>query len=103
MRFHLIRCAVPGRRPAGSPPREAVEDKRSTVSYEDTVIDSAVLAHVVLERPGGNTIPQLARALGFERSSVEDAVHGLIDSQLLRMDGARVLPYRSFGREKMDP
>jgi len=70
------------------------------VSYDDLLVESAVLAFVIGERPGGVTIPELSRLLNAERGedgeddAVERAVRELVRARLLRCAGGLLLPQR---------
>ena len=55
-------------------------------SWDDTVAESAVLAHVVNERPEGVTTSEIARALGLDLERAERAVAALTAADVLGTD-----------------
>jgi hypothetical protein len=65
---------------------------------EDIRVESAVLAHIVVERPEGVIIPMLALRFsaefdqGSSGSAVERAVRELVCDGRLRMQGGKVVP-----------
>lgn len=57
-------------------------------------MESTVLAHILCECPGGETIPVLSWLLSpsEEGDLVERAVRELVRARLLRIEGGRVVP-----------
>lgn len=78
--------------------RRRIERRAERRPAEDIRVESAVLAHIVVERPEGVIIPMLALRFGaeFDQGSsglaVERAVRELVRDGRLRMQGGRVVP-----------
>ncbi len=60
-------------------------------AWADIVAESAVLAHVVNERPGA-TVAEIATALGIDRDRAERGTAALIERRLLEERSGHIVP-----------
>lgn len=63
----------------------------SPLAWNDTVVESAVLAHVVNERFGGASTSELALSLDLDFEVAERAVKALTGLGLLHRDGSKLV------------
>lgn len=101
--MRIKRCRGRAPVPPADPATDTLRSEPKLAEYDTMLVESAALAFVVVEQPGGVTLEELSRELlitprgDYGGIAIERAVHRLVDQRLLRVDDDQILPGPVFG------